>query len=177
MITSHNLSRAAWGELQKNKGQLFVRSYELGVLFLPSLEARFRASAQRDFSCTPSSGGALRRLLLCPAVQNAVAGSGVNGEAAQVAFVAAAATQRTGAGESQREFANGSAEAVPLPLPYCLPPRPYSAGDEPWMANVEHAGTDALGRLQLECGESMYGFTQEQVVPYFQENNSVSAPS
>ncbi|KAM4662871.1 tyrosyl-DNA phosphodiesterase 1 isoform 2-T2 [Discoglossus pictus] len=35
-VTSANLSKAAWGSLEKNGTQLFIRSYELGVLFLPS---------------------------------------------------------------------------------------------------------------------------------------------
>lgn len=36
VMTSSNLSKAAWGELQKDGSQLQIRSYELGVLFLPS---------------------------------------------------------------------------------------------------------------------------------------------
>uniref|UniRef100_A0A915BFA2 Tyrosyl-DNA phosphodiesterase n=3 Tax=Parascaris univalens TaxID=6257 RepID=A0A915BFA2_PARUN len=32
LVTSANLSKAAWGELQKNESQLAIRSYELGVL-------------------------------------------------------------------------------------------------------------------------------------------------
>ncbi|XP_073494314.1 tyrosyl-DNA phosphodiesterase 1 [Phyllobates terribilis] len=36
LVTSANLSKAAWGSLEKNGSQLFIRSYELGVLFLPS---------------------------------------------------------------------------------------------------------------------------------------------
>uniref|UniRef100_A0A452QT95 Tyrosyl-DNA phosphodiesterase 1 n=2 Tax=Ursus TaxID=9639 RepID=A0A452QT95_URSAM len=36
LVTSANLSRAAWGALEKNGTQLMIRSYELGVLFLPS---------------------------------------------------------------------------------------------------------------------------------------------
>uniref|UniRef100_A0A3B3S983 Tyrosyl-DNA phosphodiesterase 1 n=1 Tax=Paramormyrops kingsleyae TaxID=1676925 RepID=A0A3B3S983_9TELE len=36
LITSANLSKAAWGALEKNSTQMMVRSYELGVLFLPS---------------------------------------------------------------------------------------------------------------------------------------------
>lgn len=32
LVTSANLSKAAWGELQKNNSQLGIRSYELGVL-------------------------------------------------------------------------------------------------------------------------------------------------
>ncbi|KAL6477412.1 hypothetical protein MHYP_G00132470 [Metynnis hypsauchen] len=36
LITSANLSKAAWGALEKNNTQMMVRSYELGVLYLPS---------------------------------------------------------------------------------------------------------------------------------------------
>ncbi|KAI1295435.1 Tyrosyl-DNA phosphodiesterase 1 [Halotydeus destructor] len=32
---SHNLSKAAWGALEKSGSQLAIRSYEIGVLFLP----------------------------------------------------------------------------------------------------------------------------------------------
>lgn len=35
-LHSANLSKAAWGALEKNGSQLMIRSYELGVLFLPS---------------------------------------------------------------------------------------------------------------------------------------------
>lgn len=38
ILTSHNLSKAAWGVLEKGGQQLHIRSYELGVLLLPSLE-------------------------------------------------------------------------------------------------------------------------------------------
>lgn len=33
-LTSCNMSKAAWGELQKNNSQLLIRHYEVGVLFL-----------------------------------------------------------------------------------------------------------------------------------------------
>ncbi|XP_063727676.1 tyrosyl-DNA phosphodiesterase 1-like isoform X2 [Symsagittifera roscoffensis] len=35
LLTSANLSKAAWGLLEKNGSQLMIRSYELGVLFTP----------------------------------------------------------------------------------------------------------------------------------------------
>ncbi|XP_059162310.1 tyrosyl-DNA phosphodiesterase 1-like isoform X2 [Physella acuta] len=35
LVSSANLSKAAWGVLEKDKSQLMIRSYELGVLFLP----------------------------------------------------------------------------------------------------------------------------------------------
>lgn len=47
LLTSHNLSKPAWGELQKNGQQLFIRSYELGVLCLPALEAAYRRHPHR----------------------------------------------------------------------------------------------------------------------------------
>ncbi|CAN9506864.1 unnamed protein product [Ophioblennius macclurei] len=36
LVTSANLSKAAWGALEKNNTQMMVRSFELGVLFVPS---------------------------------------------------------------------------------------------------------------------------------------------
>ncbi len=42
ILTSHNLSKAAWGKLNKKPKpadqELHIRSFELGVLLLPSLE-------------------------------------------------------------------------------------------------------------------------------------------
>ncbi|XP_066531723.1 tyrosyl-DNA phosphodiesterase 1 isoform X1 [Hoplias malabaricus] len=37
LVTSANLSKAAWGALEKNNTQMMVRSYELGVLYLPTI--------------------------------------------------------------------------------------------------------------------------------------------
>lgn len=37
LLTSANLSRAAWGEYQKDRTQLHIKSYELGVFLCPSL--------------------------------------------------------------------------------------------------------------------------------------------
>jgi len=34
---SSNLSKAAWGAFEKQETQLMIRSYELGVLFLPEV--------------------------------------------------------------------------------------------------------------------------------------------
>ncbi|CAO3659474.1 unnamed protein product [Umbelopsis ramanniana] len=37
LVTSANLSRAAWGDFQKNGTQLHIRHYELGILLYPDL--------------------------------------------------------------------------------------------------------------------------------------------
>ncbi|KAF6133265.1 tyrosyl-DNA phosphodiesterase 1 [Phyllostomus discolor] len=58
---SANLSKAAWGALEKNGAQLMIRSYELGVLFLPSafgldsfrVKPRFFSSGQEPAASFP----------------------------------------------------------------------------------------------------------------------------
>lgn len=50
LLTSANLSQAAWGVAEKGGTQLYVKSFEMGVLFLPE---RVRTT-RRVFSCTPS---------------------------------------------------------------------------------------------------------------------------
>ncbi|XP_045107074.1 tyrosyl-DNA phosphodiesterase 1-like isoform X2 [Portunus trituberculatus] len=49
LLTSANLSKAAWGEEQKGATQLFIRSYELGVLLLPKF-----ITGGRVFDLTPT---------------------------------------------------------------------------------------------------------------------------
>lgn len=52
LITSANLSKAAWGAFEKNGSQLMIRSYELGVLLLP---AKFGDAA--TFVVSEEAGG------------------------------------------------------------------------------------------------------------------------
>ncbi|XP_078673638.1 tyrosyl-DNA phosphodiesterase 1-like isoform X2 [Branchiostoma floridae x Branchiostoma belcheri] len=78
LVTSANLSKAAWGALEKNGAQLMIRSYEIGVLFLP-----------QDF------------------------------------------------GENTT-FAVNTSCSVPFPIPYDLPPLPYSTNDQPWVVDIPY---------------------------------------
>lgn len=55
-ITSHNLSQAAWGTLQKQDSELFIRHFEMGVLMLPSLCGQGRAFCTQNH---PDEGGRL----------------------------------------------------------------------------------------------------------------------
>ena len=50
MLASHNLSKAAWGEMQKSN--FMVRSFEVGVLFLPDLELLYRQHRHHDYCCS-----------------------------------------------------------------------------------------------------------------------------
>lgn len=54
LLTSANLSKAAWGALEKKNSQIAIKSYELGVLFLPK---RFYPDAEKNvFDLTSESG-------------------------------------------------------------------------------------------------------------------------
>lgn len=50
ILTSSNLSKAAWGTLQKGDTQFMIRSYELGVLFLPQLLSKKSAGSATSAS-------------------------------------------------------------------------------------------------------------------------------
>ncbi|XP_055351629.1 tyrosyl-DNA phosphodiesterase 1-like [Paramacrobiotus metropolitanus] len=54
-ITSANLSKAAWGALEKEGSQLMIRSYELGVVFIPHASdpasSRFKIVADFTSHC------------------------------------------------------------------------------------------------------------------------------
>ncbi|KAK9812082.1 hypothetical protein WJX73_004687 [Symbiochloris irregularis] len=67
LVTSHNLSIAAWGQLQVNNQQLSISHYELGVMILPCLEAQYLRHRHCNFSCTfPESSGQLVQPLGSP---------------------------------------------------------------------------------------------------------------
>ena len=58
VLTSSNLSQAAWGKKQRNGHVLYIKSYEMGVLYLPSwLERQHQVygetAKEKKFSCTP----------------------------------------------------------------------------------------------------------------------------
>ncbi|XP_042877810.1 probable tyrosyl-DNA phosphodiesterase [Penaeus japonicus] len=66
LLTSANISKAAWGTLQKQNTQLFIRSYEAGILLLPKFlidATEFPLSAKDlslpyDVPLTPYPNGA-----------------------------------------------------------------------------------------------------------------------
>ncbi|XP_060191002.1 tyrosyl-DNA phosphodiesterase 1 isoform X1 [Lycium barbarum] len=119
LLTSSNLSKAAWGSLQKNNSQLMIRSYELGVLFLPSSVKR----ACR-FSCTnngyPSEDGTSMH------------------EGKKIKLVTLA---------WQGKGNDDDSEVIKLPVPYELPPKPYSPEDIPWSWDRRYTKKDVYGQV------------------------------
>lgn len=119
LLTSSNLSKAAWGSLQKNNSQLMIRSYELGVLFLPS-------SVKRGcgFSCTDNG---------YPSKDETSMHEGKKIKLVTLAW--------TGRGND-----DGS-EVIKLPVPYELPPKPYSPEDIPWSWDRRYTKKDVYGQV------------------------------
>ena len=47
-----------------------------------------------------------------------------------------------------------------MPVPYLLPPAPYTANDRPWCVDVGYPGRDSLGRNIDDPVQSFYGRVQ-----------------
>ena len=56
LLFSANLSKAAWGTLEKNGQQLMIRSYEIGVLFLPKDQVWWKWTQQLSWQLPPMLG-------------------------------------------------------------------------------------------------------------------------
>ncbi|CAL9230355.1 unnamed protein product [Arabidopsis halleri] len=121
LLTSSNLSKAAWGALQKNNSQLMIRSYELGVLFLPS-PIKTQGCI---FSCTESDPSTMK------AKQERKDEAEKRGKLVTMTW------------QGDRD----SPEIISLPIPYELPPKPYSAEDVPWSWDRGYSKKDVYGQV------------------------------
>ncbi|KAK9862018.1 hypothetical protein WJX84_001427 [Apatococcus fuscideae] len=135
MMGSHNLSKAAWGTLQKKGTQLSILSYELGMLFTPTVLAA--AAAHRHFTFKAT------QLPRCNPLHDVQHSLQASAELEQAGASAPAlvtfwplGTHEAGASATTR---------VVVPLPYCLPPDRYNSEDVPWTVNVFHPGIDSHG--------------------------------
>ncbi|KAL4238825.1 tyrosyl-DNA phosphodiesterase 1 [Mactra antiquata] len=61
IVTSANLSKAAWGALEKKGAQLMIRSYEIGVMFLPKF---FEEGEVFPITSDPGIASTTNKLLL-----------------------------------------------------------------------------------------------------------------
>ncbi|KAJ9566540.1 hypothetical protein OSB04_002506 [Centaurea solstitialis] len=123
LLTSSNLSKAAWGALQKNNTQLMIRSYELGVLFLPS-----STKHDHSFSCTGNENP----------LENSCGSSSKTPEAKRTKLVTL-----TSVHSKKLDLP----EVITLPVPYELPPQRYSSEDVPWSWDRQYKKRDVLGQV------------------------------
>ncbi|CAM0906127.1 unnamed protein product [Alopecurus aequalis] len=119
LLTSSNLSKAAWGALQKNNTQLMIRSYELGVLFLPKT-----LQSVPQFSCTEKR----------PNQDKLSLGKNIKTKLVTLCWQ----------GDEEKD---PSAEVVRLPVPYQLPPQLYGPGDVPWSWDRRYTKKDVYGSV------------------------------
>ncbi|XP_062013418.1 tyrosyl-DNA phosphodiesterase 1 isoform X3 [Rosa rugosa] len=122
LLTSANLSKAAWGALQKNNSQLMIRSYELGVLFLPY---KTRSSG---FSCT-SNG--------VPSEDKSEESDNSESRRNKLVTLNWQGNRNT----------DSSSEVITLPVPYELPPQPYTTQDVPWSWDRRYTKKDVYGQV------------------------------
>jgi hypothetical protein len=116
LLTSANMSLAAWGQLQENKGgngpTIKILSYELGILFFDDDDD--------DCDDSTSSNGAAGGLVK----------SGIRDE--QSLLLRQATNKRQ---QDNSYAASSSSSYRTIPLPYDLPPSPYCLNDGPWVCD------------------------------------------
>jgi hypothetical protein len=123
LLTSANVSQAAWGVLQNNNNVLYIKSYELGVLFLPELIT----SKRRSFSCTPH-----HEILGVDSEEDGNPGG------RQFRFFNTV--------EADFSAVVDDEECVRFPVPYRLNAVRYADSDEPWVWDKTHSKPDVFGR-------------------------------
>ena len=131
-VGSHNMSKSAWGELQKGGTQVCIRSYEMGVIYFPSR----LANLQRD----SSRGG----FFLQSVQQESTKYFAV--------FVSA----------SDRKLATSPLlRALPMLFPIAVPPANAPPAEDPiWSRDLSkevYAGFDRFGTRFGERGPEFYG--------------------
>ncbi|GMH98147.1 hypothetical protein TrST_g6755 [Triparma strigata] len=134
LLASHNFSKSAWGQIQLKGKQLSMESYELGVLFKPSLFFESDDETGEDenecFSCTPTHpklglfGFVNTKKFRYPkAAVKLVSGASVSGACPEGTLL--------------------------CPVPYALPPQKYGQGDVPWCSDFSHANKRSFTMPQV----------------------------
>ncbi|RIA99624.1 tyrosyl-DNA phosphodiesterase I [Glomus cerebriforme] len=124
LLTSSNLSKAAWGALQKKGKQLMIRSYELGILTFPELFQKDENTSVHLLNSIPQN---LKPMSSCDTIK----------------FSPSTSTLSKKRNRSEEE----KTLIIPIRLPYDLPLTPYNFkdGDECWTWNIPRTETDCLG--------------------------------
>ncbi|CEM23744.1 unnamed protein product [Vitrella brassicaformis CCMP3155] len=141
-VGSHNISKVAWGQLSNHDSQLYIRSYELGILISPhTLRGLIPLTPPHTTPHTPPTG-------------SSSSSSSSSGAATPMRSFMWHKRDDAGPSPLPRMYAAtarcpSGPPGVPLvgvPLPYPLPPVPYGPSDAVWTKDGTHTGRDSLGR-------------------------------
>ncbi len=135
VLTSANLSQAAWGVQQASSSQLYIKSYEMGVLYLPN----HIHTTERSFSCTPS-----HPLL------------GMNRHRDNVRARDRASTPASlfrashSSSSSSSSLVRDTTTVIYFPIPFTVPPSPYQTDvDYPWVWDLPYKTPDRHNRQKI----------------------------
>jgi len=159
MLTSSNLSQAAWGVLQKGGKELYIKSFEMGVLFHPEafkvdnksgrcVDKRGCFNLRREFSNTPchpilgvDTGAVLGT--------NKVDGDDSEWQGNTTVVFRPKLTEAERSSVHYEPCGTGTdylrVTTIYFPAPYHLPGEPYDhrpGGDVPWTVKTRHPGMD-----------------------------------
>ncbi|ORY09494.1 tyrosyl-DNA phosphodiesterase I [Clohesyomyces aquaticus] len=123
MVTSANLSKQAWGELENKNGEVWIQSWECGVVVWPDL---FKPSDDREMDMVPVFGNDMPEQK--------------------------AEHEGTGLEDSDQKASKGDVEdsrktLVGFRMPYDLPLSPYKKDEVPWCATLPDSEPDWRGAV------------------------------
>ena len=151
MLTSCNLSQAAWGVQQQKTKKLYIKSFEMGVLFQPrAIESATTAAAaaksrgvvtvRRVFSNTPHHA-----ILGEDADAGAGAGTDAEWQGGTTVTFLPKQSEADVSSVMYSDYGNKRVVTVYFPVPYNLPGEPYNhtAGyDVPWTIKTRQPGME-----------------------------------
>lgn len=131
MITSANLSKHAWGDVENKSGEIWIQSWECGVVFFPAL---FKDDGDDD----GDDDGEVVKMV--PVFGRDVPERGdVDGDGGD-----------GGVGREGVEIKEGGKsmdkkKVVSFRMPYDLPLEPYKQDEVPWCASADYEEPDWKG--------------------------------
>lgn len=120
MVTSANLSKQAWGDVVNKKDEIWIQSWEAGVVVWPALFAG-KDDEAAEMRMVPCFG---KDMPADDDNHNATVKSEI---------------------EAEVRLQQGKGKVVGLRMPYDVPLSPYTAEDKPWCATMRHEEPDWKG--------------------------------
>ena len=139
LLSSHNLSKSAWGSLQKGESQISIPSFELGVLILPTNNHLEENYVVKD---DVENAGTISPFSLTP--NHPILGSSSVSPLRIKRIWAAGSDERMGLWE--RGEGGLPLNEVYLPIPHKLPAPLYSPEDRPWVWDKSYKEQDMFGQ-------------------------------